>query len=308
MKHIVTFSGGKDSLATICWAKDNLQDFEIVFCDTGWEHKKTYDHISEVEKWIGKPITYLKSDKFLDLIDLFIQKKRAASTRARFCTEELKTKPMIDYLLTLKEDVIVYQGVRAEESESRAQLKQNDEYFRYYFEPYGVDSKGKDKYHSYKSKAVKAHCDQYSVDVMRPILKWNHAEVFDYIFSHGLKPNPLYYEGFSRVGCFPCIMCRHDEIKLIAEKYSDRINEIRNLEKTMGRTFFKPGYIPERYCTIRVLTKKGKIVYCPSIDDVLNYVLDDKNQLNLFDKESGCISVYNICESPTTHSFDKHLR
>jgi len=45
MKWLVTFSGGKDSLATIIWAKQNLQDFDVVFSDTGWESPKTYAHL-----------------------------------------------------------------------------------------------------------------------------------------------------------------------------------------------------------------------------------------------------------------------
>ncbi len=301
MKYLLTFSGGKDSLATVIWlirwAKINLPDFEVVFCDTGWENDKTYEHIKEIEKWVGKTFVFLKSDKFKDLIDLFLQKGRSASTKARFCTEEMKTKPMINYILSLSHDVTIVQGVRAEESESRRMLNAKDEYFKFYTEPYGTDKKGKPKYHTYRKKEVLKHIEQYVVDVIRPILKWTAAEVFEYIYANGLKPNPLYYEGFSRVGCFPCIMCRHDEIRLIAEKYQGRIDEIREYETKSGRTFFPPKYIPERFCTKVAITKKGKTVMCPSIDDVVKYVLDDPNQGKLFQKSTGCISVYNICEN-----------
>ena len=39
MKHIISFSGGKDSTALILWAKENLEEFITVFCDTGWEQR-----------------------------------------------------------------------------------------------------------------------------------------------------------------------------------------------------------------------------------------------------------------------------
>lgn len=296
MRHIITFSGGKDSLATVIWAKNNLPDFEILFCDTGWEHEFTYKHINEIEEWIGKKIIRLKSTKFLDLVDLFVKKGCAASTTRRFCTDELKVKPMIDYILSLEEDVVVYQGVRAEESQPRSMMKEHDEYFRFYVEPVGVKPDGKPKYHSYKRKSVLKHINMYSVDVRRPIIKWSANEVFDYIFSSGLKANPLYYMGFSRVGCFPCIMCRHDEIKLIADNHKDIIEKIRDLELRMGRTFFPPRYIPEKYCSIRTVSKKsGEVVMVPSVDDVIKYLATDENQLSLF-QPSKCISVYNICE------------
>lgn len=303
MKYIITFSGGKDSLATIIWAKNNLPDFDVVFCDTGWESEKTYLHIKEVEQWIGKEFIVLKSKKFEDLIDLFIKKKRAASTKARFCTEEMKSKPMIDYVLSLNDDVTVLQGVRNEESQSRKNLKMNDEYFKFYFEPYGFtkakpNKPSKPKFHTYNKKYVCAYLDLYSVDVLRPIIKWSANDVFDFIFSANIKANPLYYEGFGRVGCFPCIMCTKSEIRLIYENYRERIDEIRAFELKLGRTFFPPNYIPSRFCTHKSVSKKGKVVMCPSIDDVIKYVLDDPNQIRIFKKvEKGCISVYNICEN-----------
>ena len=51
MKVIVTFSGGKDSLASLLWVRNNLtKDFITVFCDTGWEHPLTYQYIKEIRE------------------------------------------------------------------------------------------------------------------------------------------------------------------------------------------------------------------------------------------------------------------
>ena len=60
MKHIVSFSGGKDSTAMLLrlieedWPLD-----EIVFFDTGWEFPQMYEHIDKFEQHIGRPITRL---------------------------------------------------------------------------------------------------------------------------------------------------------------------------------------------------------------------------------------------------------
>lgn len=57
MKVIVTFSGGKDSLAALLWTREHItKNFTTVFCDTGWEHPLTYECVgwSEIDKWAIK--------------------------------------------------------------------------------------------------------------------------------------------------------------------------------------------------------------------------------------------------------------
>ena len=64
-RNIVCFSGGKDSQATAIWCANNLgEDFEIVFCDTAWEHRLTYDFIMKFEIEMGKKVNVLKSKKY----------------------------------------------------------------------------------------------------------------------------------------------------------------------------------------------------------------------------------------------------
>lgn len=56
MKVFVTFSGGKDSLASLLWVRNNLtKDFITIFCDTGWEHPLTYKYIEEM-RFINLPV------------------------------------------------------------------------------------------------------------------------------------------------------------------------------------------------------------------------------------------------------------
>ena len=145
IKILVAFSGGKDSLAALLWTikesgfkKENI---EAVFCDTGWEHEVTYQHIKETTDKLGIKLVTLKSKKYDGLVDLAVKKKRFPSTKARFCTEKLKTEPMIDYILDeCKTNVLVVQGIRADESASRALMKKQCTYFRYYHEPYQSNS------------------------------------------------------------------------------------------------------------------------------------------------------------------------
>src|SRR4051794_3325240 len=98
MRHIVCFSGGKDSTALICWAKENLEELDTVFCDTGWEHPLTYAYVQEINEKIldGKLIT-LKSEKYEGFEDMCVKRKTIPGVRSRFCTQELKIFPLNKY-------------------------------------------------------------------------------------------------------------------------------------------------------------------------------------------------------------------
>lgn len=98
-----------------------------VFCDTGWEHPDTYKHVNDVCLQMGVRLITLKSK--YDFVSLAAHKKRFPSTNARFCTSELKMKPMIDYVLSLKESCIIIQGIRAGESTARAAMEEECMYY-----------------------------------------------------------------------------------------------------------------------------------------------------------------------------------
>ncbi len=67
MKHIVSFSGGKDSTAMLLKMLENKMKIdEIIFCDTGKEFPQMYQHIRKIEDYIKRPITILKSEKSFD--------------------------------------------------------------------------------------------------------------------------------------------------------------------------------------------------------------------------------------------------
>jgi 3'-phosphoadenosine 5'-phosphosulfate sulfotransferase (PAPS reductase)/FAD synthetase len=302
------------------WVRNaTSKNFETVFCDTGWESDITYNHIQEVKEKLGLNLIVLKSTKHKNFIDLVKNKSRFPSSTARFCTEELKTKPMIDYILDqVKDHVLIIQGIRAGESEARSKMKAQCNFFKYYLEPYQTNSmivenlsakkeltknqlkklkkakdrllKGKEdaKFHTYRKKEVLEYFGKYVTDVLRPVFDWTGNQVMKYILENGLKPNPLYYQGFKRVGCFPCIMSGHTEMKQLIKHYPGRIDQLREFEKECKSTFFYPDYIPKRF----MANKKF-----PTIDDVVNYVKAKNASGDLFPtEETSCISFYSICE------------
>lgn len=327
MKVIVTYSGGKDSQASLLWTLNNLTKTPIVvFCDTGWEHELTYKHIEETTAALGLELITLRSKKYDGMVDLARKKKRFPSTRNRFCTIELKTTPMIDYILdVVKDDFIVVQGIRAAESPNRALMESQCNYFKYYLQPIETNTtrrikigkqltnpkltgakrrdlteklakvearlaKGKEdpKYHTYRRREVLAYCKKYATDVLRPVFDKSGQWVINYILDNGQQPNPLYKMSYKRVGCYPCIMASQQDILNIVRQNPEHIAYIGKLEAEIGSSFFGPDKIPIR-------AFKGSY---PLIADVTNYITWLNATGSLFDDETAtsCMSFYGLCE------------
>lgn len=62
--HVVSLSGGKDSLAVALIALERCPAGSVlfVFCDTGNEHHQTYEYLSYLERKLGIEINRLKAD------------------------------------------------------------------------------------------------------------------------------------------------------------------------------------------------------------------------------------------------------
>ena len=292
MKVIVTFSGGKDSLAALLWTREHItKNFTTVFCDTGWEHPLTYEYINRIADKLHLDLVTLKSKKYDGMVDLARQRKRWPSSYARFCTESLKTIPMIDYILDVVQDhMLLIQGIRGVESSARAKMQAQCTYFKYYFEPYGYDKSGKPKKHTYRGKEVRAFREKFADDLLRPVFDWSAQQVIDYILDAGLEPNPLYRMGYKRVGCWPCVMANKRDILNIARQAPERIDEIAGLEKELHSTFFRSGSIPAH-----AITSGNQY---PNIYNVVRYVEWQHATGSLFDDDTAtsCMSYYGLCE------------
>lgn len=292
MRVIVTFSGGKDSLAALLWTREHItKNFTTVFCDTGWEHPLTYEYIHRIADKLHLDLVTLKSKKYDGMVDLARQHKKWPSPRFRMCTGELKVRPMIDYLLDdVRDNVLIIQGIRGAESPARAKMSKQCTYFKYYFEPYGYTKNGKPKKHTYRGKDVQAFRAQFSDDLLRPVFDWSAQQVIDYILTAGLEPNPLYKMGYKRVGCWPCVMAMQRDILNIARQSPERIEQIAALEREIGLNYFVSGIIPDSAIT-------GSRKY-PNIHDVVRYVQGQNATGSLFDDDTAtsCMSYYGLCE------------
>jgi len=327
MKILVPFSGGKDSQATLIFAveKYGKEKVTALFCDTKWEHEITYKHIDYIVEELGVEFISLVSKKYNGMVDLALKKKRFPATKSKFCTVELKVIPMVDFVLSQSEHLLILQGIRADESLGRSKMDVQCRFFKYYFEPYQTNSmivdnlskninlslvlknklekatqrlllgKEDEKFHTYRKKEVLEWCGKYSDDIDRPFFKSTADEVLSFSLNRNFDVNPLYFKGFSRVGCFPCIMCTQKELDLIIKSFPETIEKVQQAETITGSTFFPPAKVPARYKS--KVTETGKAY--PVLNDVVRYRKDKNATRDLFefDEEmNGCKSVYSICE------------
>ncbi len=323
---LIPLSGGKDSQASMLWAieKYGIKNCQTAFCDVRWEARETYKHIDYLVKKSGIKHNVLTSSKYDGMVDLAIKKGRFPSSTARFCTEELKVKPMIDFILTLKQNVIVIDGVRADESAKRAKKLPQCRFFKYYFEPHTTNTmivekfkikepvthKQKLKYqkakerlaigkedakcYTYRKKEIFEWCKNYSDDLIRPFFYNTGNDVINYSLNRGYFINERYFMGYERVGCKICIMENIPGLTRTVLNDKETVNEIIESEIKAESSFLPPNKIPKRYHSKK--TEKGK-TYATFVD-VQRYVLDKNATLDMFKDEPifKCKSVYSICE------------
>lgn len=71
---------------------------EVVYCDTlKYEHPDNLRFMRECEKWIGKEIKLIRSDKYADIYDVFDKTGWLVGPAGARCTTELKKKVRRNY-------------------------------------------------------------------------------------------------------------------------------------------------------------------------------------------------------------------
>jgi 3'-phosphoadenosine 5'-phosphosulfate sulfotransferase (PAPS reductase)/FAD synthetase len=272
---VASVSGGKDSAAMSLYLTELGIEHDRVFCDTGWEHDLTYEYLRGplVEK-LG-PITWLEPKRKME--DLILHKGMFPSRMRRYCTQELKVRPLARHFkarMDAGDDIVNAVGIRANESESRSKMPEWE------------------------------WQDGFDCEVWRPLLRWSEQDVIDIHHRHGLRPNPLYLRGAQRVGCWPCIYARKDEIKLIADTDPNRIVRLRVLEQQVAEKAHARA--AENGETLKndpawFQAKNGGTGECWPIDTVVEWSRTARGgkQFELFaadSRDAGCMR-WGLCET-----------
>lgn len=209
-KHIVSFSGGKDSTAMLLiMLEKNYKIDEIVFIDTGMEFPEMYDHIAKVGRMVNRKITILKADKSFEYMMLEHKKRNGIigyawpSMQNRWCTSYLKKDVVRRYLRQYQKQgftIVEYHGIAADES---------------------------DRANKNKEKNVKYPLIELGI---------TEKQALEYCYSRGLTWKGLYKQ-FKRVSCWCCTLQRISELKALYKWHPRLWNKLKKMDKKSWNKF-----------------------------------------------------------------------
>lgn len=230
VKCLVPISGGRDSQACLTLAVQHFDRSEILgmFCDTKYEHPKTYAHIAWMAEYYGVKIVTITAG---DVLEKSAKYGRFPGGGARHCTDELKIVPTKKFCKQLAEEqgkgFEVWYGMRTQESAARAKRYEGKMPGELYPPHMVIPS----KYPKYLHKL--------GVEFRLCVVDWSEEQVTECVGWENL--NPLYHDGFPRVGCFPCL-ASGDKWKEKAFQYDEfgagQLIRTRQVADEIGKDIF----------------------------------------------------------------------
>lgn len=101
MKNYLSFGGGVNSTALLLLLSDSNIKFETVFVNHGGDYPETYDFGSYLHEKKGFAITEIPSEvkgQPISLYDFCYSRSIIPSRRFRWCTQQFKVVPFLDYI------------------------------------------------------------------------------------------------------------------------------------------------------------------------------------------------------------------
>lgn len=241
--YIVGYSGGKDSDVLVDLFRKSGVKFFVMHNHTTLDAPETVYYIrKKFAQWEAEGIPckiYYPEQSFWSLC---LECKMLPSRRARFCCSELKERDIPELKFATHSF-----GVRKAESVKRSLHRDS------------IEMRDKEKYsdirlfHFDNAEEVRqtGACYRKNYFIVNPLAYWSDNYLWNYIESEHIEVNPLYGEGFTRVGCVGCPMAgklyrieefkRYPKYKARFIKLCEDIMRIRIKQNLSNKYGFKTG-------------------------------------------------------------------
>lgn len=231
---VITYSGGKDSDVLLHLAEISGIPFEVLHSLTTADAPETVRHVYDTLKRLeGKGIKctvdkHVQSDGNRVTMWNLIPRKLMPPTRlARYCCAELKEGG--------GKGRFIATGVRWAESTARKKNRGTLEVLATTGRKNNLVLLNDND----EKRRLFETCQLKGERVVNPIIDWQEADVLDYAAAEKIRMNPLYCEGFRRVGCIGCPMASSSRIMEFARYPKFKAAYIRAFDKMLARRMAK---------------------------------------------------------------------
>ena len=210
---VVSYSGGKDSDVILQLAKESGVPFRVTHNLTTADPPDNVYYIRRVfarlrEEGIDCRINVPRRSLWKIMRETLVIPSRIM----RVCCAELKERKMPDapYIVT---------GVRWAESAGRRNKSGIAMVYTASDRSTRVAKGGLLTTDDASSRRLFEQCQMKGVRVLNPIIDWSDSDVWDYLHSRGIEGNPLYKEGWTRIGCVGCPLAGRRARELAFARY-----------------------------------------------------------------------------------------
>ena len=183
----VSYSGGKDSLATLLVVIKSIGRVPMLFADTGMEFPETYANLDETSRRYGLDV--IRTDGKNQFWENF-KRQGPPAVNARWCCRVCKLTPVANLIRDQWGECLSFIGQRRYESAARAQ-----------------------------SDRVWRNPNVLGQLSAAPIHNWTALHVWLYLLREHAPYNVLYEHHLDRIGCFMCPSSDMALIHMIEAEY-----------------------------------------------------------------------------------------
>lgn len=207
------FSCGVTSAVACKLALQDYGNVEIVYIDAGGMHPDSYRFLHDCEKWFGRQIRIVRSDKYDSAIDVWRDRKYINGISGAPCTYWLKRK---------------------------VRWKLEDEWGEWKGQVFGFDISEKKRAQRFREQNPKAKA-------VYPLIKHSltKPECMALLRRHGIKIPEMYSLGFHNNNCIGCCKGNRGYWNLIRKRFPLMFNDVARLERELGHSCINGVFLDE---------------------------------------------------------------